>query len=379
MNLTSLLKLALPPADHASPGVLELKLPFAEIDARGVVRRINALGTLAWGWSEETNIPRYVDMALEGASTMQPSELPFLLGGLLIGVIPDTAEGGWMLIGYASNEKGVRDVIRASLGEESISSEPEQVATHEAEEESKAKMAFISTLSHELRSPIGAITGYADLVERELMEFAENPEGELSPLVLEFVRAIGERSKSVQRVVKDLFELSELHNSDLGVDHEPVDIHQILSEAADRCVGSLEQSKVDLKLKYWDATIYVESNSIRLGQVFDNILSNAVKFTESGLISVRTIPEPEHVVIEIEDTGVGISHDFVSRAFDAFSQEDSRRARAYEGTGMGLALSRRLLENLGGTIDVSSKKGVGSIFRIRLPFLSPGHFATLDS
>ena len=377
MNLTSLLKLALPPEDHASPGVLQLKLPFAEINARGVVRRINALGTLAWGWSEETNIPKYVDMALEGASTMQPSELPFQMGGLLIGVIPDTAESGWMLIGYASNEKGVRDAIRAPQRMGNSLPAHDDDTEQEAEELSKAKMAFISTLSHEIRSPIGAITGYADLAERELTEFMEKPGGELSPLVLEFVRAIGERSKSAQRVVQDLFELSELHNSDLEVDHEPVDVHQVLSEATDRCVVSVDQLKVELKLNFWDATIFVESNSIRLAQVFDNILSNAVKFTEFGLISVRTIPEPEHVVIEIEDTGVGISNDFVSRAFEAFSQEDSRRSRAYEGTGMGLALSRRLLEKLGGTIEVSSEKGVGSIVRIRLPFLSPGHLSTV--
>ena len=378
MNLTSLLKLALPPADHVSPGVLELKLPFAEIDTRGVVRRINALGTLAWGWSEETSIPRYVDMALEGASTIQPSELPFQMGGLLIGVIPDTAEGGWMLIGYSAHEKGVRDVITALQSNGKTPAARKLLTCKEMEEVSQAKMAFISTLSHEIRSPIGAITGFADLAEHELVEFVENPGGELSPLVLEFVRAIGERSKSVQRVVQDLFELSELHNSDLEVDQEPVDIHQALSKAADRCLDSLEQSKVDLKLSYWDASIFVESNSIRLGQIFDSILSNAVKFTESGLITIRTIPEPEHVVIEIEDTGVGISHDFVTRAFDAFSQEDSRRARVYEGTGMGLALSRRLLEKLGGTIDVKSEKGVGSIFIIRLPFLSSRHLTGLD-
>lgn len=379
MNLTSLLKLALSPADHSSPGVLELKLPFAEIDSSRNVRRINALGTMAWGWSEGSEIPRIVDIALEGASTARPSELPFQLGGLLIGVIPDSAEGGWMLIGYSLKEKGVRDAIIADVPEEGESIKRDSQHVYDSAQLDAAKLAFVSTLSHEIRSPIGAITGYSELVERELKDFFSSQDMPLSPLVMEFVRAIGERSRALQKVVTNLFELSELYNSDFGVDNDPVDLHIVLNASIGRSTMALDRSKVDLNVRFWDARIFVESNAARLGQIFDNVLSNAVKFTDSGEIEIRTIPEAEHVVIEIKDSGVGISHEFISQIFDAFSQEDSRRAREFEGIGMGLALSRRLLERLGGTIEARSEKNSGSVFRIRLPVISDQNpFSIMD-
>ena len=103
----------------------------------------------------------------------------------------------------------------------------------------------------------------------------------------------------------------------------------------------------------------------------DNLLSNAVKFTEEGSIHVGVSTRGDRAVIEVEDTGVGISPDYVDRLFEAFSQEEDWRNRKYQGTGLGLALANRLVDMMHGNIEVESEKGKGSTFRVSFPMVTP--------
>lgn len=383
MNLTSFLDLVSNPADENSAVAIESKLPFAEVDADGIVRRVNSLAKIAWGWEKGTRIPHHLGIVLAGVSDLEATELPLQLGGLLIGVIPQPTNNAWLLIGYAPRETNIRDAIVLKNGarslnhHESVQSEipdrtpeDEDLQIRRKESLSNAKMAFIATLSHEIRSPIGSIAGYTELLVKELAEYQERSGQELPELIFEFLRALQERTTSLRRLVQDLFELSELHGHDQAVESESVDLNEILHQAAARSRPLLENTPVDLKLVLSDSPIMVQSDMKRLRQIIDSVLSNAIKFTDSGEILIRSKLYPGSAVVEIEDTGIGICEEFIPEIFDALSQEDSRRSRAYDGIGMGLALTRRLLDRLGGSIEVTSKKGSGSLFRIQLPVAS---------
>lgn len=393
MDLNSVLKLLSNPADNGSAGLIDAKLPFAEVDSKGIVCRINSLGKIAWGWIEGTKIPHHVEIALGVVSNEESFELPLQLGGLIVGVIPNPVRQGWMLIGYAPREASIRNAILVKSGKntdhrsdifdaaESLQASEEiaRRVNKETEALSNAKMSFIATLSHEIRSPIGSIAGYTELLEKELMEYQDQNNVVLPQLVFEFLHALSERTSSLQRLVQDLFEVSGLHTGDAAAEMDPVDLHGILRRVCDDSRSLLDTSRVSLIVDLSDSPIHIESNKKWLTQVVENVLWNAIKFTESGEISIRTSKSGRSVIIEIEDTGVGISKEFISQVFDAFSQEDSRRARRYSGTGLGLTLSKKLLERLGGRIEVESEKDVGSLFRIHLPCVSSSRFVRKPS
>jgi signal transduction histidine kinase len=381
MNLAPLLNLLSSPVDENSADTIGSRLPFAEIDSDGIVRGVNSLANIAWGWVEGSRISYDLKIILDGVSSLEASELPLQLGGLVLGVIPNPENKGWIFIGYAPQESNIRDAIVGNnwmsreLNSEFIRSESQDGSREDFGRQYRdrktlrpeAKMAFISTLSHEIRSPIGSIAGYTELLGKELVQYQRHSGMELPILVFDFLRVLEERTASLQQIVKDLFDLSELQGDDVAVNRESVDLNAVVRRAAVHGVSLLENSLVDLTLKLSDTSIFVMSEAGRLEQIVEYVLSNAIKFTDSGEIIIRSELNGESAVLEIEDTGIGISDEFMPEIFDSLSQEDSRRSRQYNGTGMGLALTQRLLERLGGSIDVKSTKGEGSVFRIEIP------------
>jgi len=144
-------------------------------------------------------------------------------------------------------------------------------------------------------------------------------------------------------------------------------LHAVLKKCVSKVRDELEQKGIALRLALDCADPIVHSDQHRLEQVFDRVISNAAKFTSKGSVSIRTMRDKNHALIEIEDTGIGISSDYQGELFQIFSQEEDWRVRNFEGTGLGLAFSRRVLDLLDGQIEVESEKGEGSLFRIRLP------------
>lgn len=225
------------------------------------------------------------------------------------------------------------------------------------------KNVFIAMMSHEIRTPLGVMNGYAEILGQELEEYESSTGNTLPPQIKEFVGAIHENAQRLLGMVNELFDLSNMRQLRLA----PISLHQTLAPVARKAQQILTEKGVAFNIDLADTSPMIMSNPKRLAQVLKNLLSNAVKFTEEGKISLTTRIEGEFAVIEVADTGVGISQEYIDKLFTPFVQEDTRLNRDFAGTGLGLALSKLLVDLMKGHIEAESEKGKGSTFRVYLP------------
>lgn len=240
-------------------------------------------------------------------------------------------------------------------------------AKRAAESANQLKSAFLATMSHEIRTPLGAVNGFAELLSRELAEVEEKTKRPMPSQVTEFITAIRDNSQRLLSLVNDLFDLSNLETGVLSLRHISVPLHEVIIRATSKIAVQLSQKGLELKLNLAQNDPVVIGDPQRLQQVLENILENASKFTEQGSVSISTEKQDKHVLVEITDTGIGMSQEYVAHLFTPFMQEDRRLNRRFKGTGLGLALVKRVLELMNGKIEVKSEKGKGSTFRLFLP------------
>ena len=244
-------------------------------------------------------------------------------------------------------------------------------AKKEAEASDRGKTAFIATMSHEIRTPLGAVNGFSQLLQKELEEFEEELTTDIPEQIYEFVSAISERSQKLQALVHDLFELSNIEMGKTSIQLARVSVAASLRAAVEKIRPSAERKGLRLNLSVHDNELHILGESRRLNQILDNLLSNAVKFTDEGEINVLLKSVNDSAVVEIEDTGVGIAASYLDQLFEAFSQEEDWRNRKYQGTGLGLALVKRLVEMMNGKVSAKSQKGKGSTFTLSFPIPAP--------
>ncbi|MEM1043402.1 MAG: ATP-binding protein [Bacteroidota bacterium] len=226
----------------------------------------------------------------------------------------------------------------------------------------RVKSSFLSMMSHEIRTPLGAINGFADLLLEEVAELDDPP-----PVVAEFATTIREGSRKVLRLINDIFDLATLQSGRVDVEHNPVALHPVVEAAVRQHTPALADRDLDLVLDLDPADPVVLGDAGRLGSVLEQLLSNAAKFTDEGRVRVATESAPDAVHLRVEDTGIGVAPDYVADMFEPFSQGDNRLNRDYDGSGLGLALAKRLIEAMDGTITVESTQGEGTAFEITLP------------
>jgi PAS domain S-box-containing protein len=236
-------------------------------------------------------------------------------------------------------------------------------AKNAAERASHARTSFLAVMSHEIRSPLGAIRGFAELLAEEIreLEAAGTPP---PPQISEFAGVIGENSHRALHLVQRLFDLSRLETGSLALRSVPVDLHPAVERVLDRHGESAAERGLTLRFIPAEAEPVLLADPERVEEVVDHLVSNAVKFTEEGGVTVTTQVEGTAVRLVVEDTGVGIDEAFLAGLFEPFSQEDYRLSRSHGGAGLGLAVARRLVDGMGGTISVESEKGVGSRFEV---------------
>lgn len=239
-------------------------------------------------------------------------------------------------------------------------------ARQTAEAAVRLKTSFIATLSHEVRTPIGAIQGYAELLSRELRDL-EASGVELPSAIREFASGIDDRSKRLTVLVQDLFDLSSIELGQASVQRVPVVVHDVVKQCAAKMMPHLREKGITMRLQLDSRDPKVLSDPRRLEQILDGLISNAVKFTSRGSVTVKTHAGKREVTIEVVDTGIGIADAYQDQLFTPFTQEDNWRTRRFDGTGLGLSLVKRLLDLLGGRIEVESRQDVGSTFRVILP------------
>lgn len=240
--------------------------------------------------------------------------------------------------------------------------------TTEAEEANRLKSEMVSIVSHELRTPLNAIIGYSSLLK--------DPRFQEDPAKLDEMRErIYENSRTLVDLINRILDVSkiEAERREITLELEPVSISETVRQAFENLKTMGEEKGLTLDFIDDRAAPTIQSDPTKLKQIFTNLLSNAIKFTEQGSVTarVRHRPEEKRVCVEIKDTGIGISEEDLPHLFEPYYHIVAAEAAPQKGTGLGLSIVKKLVEALGGTVDVASQVGIGSIFTVRLPYQIP--------
>ncbi len=242
-----------------------------------------------------------------------------------------------------------------------------RTATQAAQAAALAKNQFVTSVSHELRTPLTAISGYTQILQEEISPHS-------SPHQHDFLQAIRESTDRVVKLVNDLLDLAKVESGKLDLTMSTVSVDKVVADTV-RQLFPLAQNKGLVLKAAAPSLLWVQADALRLRQALVNLVSNAIKFTESGSVLVSASStvfnnQPACAIV-VEDTGVGISSEFLPRLFDRFTQEMRAYTDTQRGTGLGLALSRELIWGMGGDITVETEIGTGSRFTIFLRITDP--------
>ena len=241
-------------------------------------------------------------------------------------------------------------------------------AKERAEEMLRLKTSFLNNMSHEIRTPLTSILGYAEILGEEIDTSQQ-----------EFAHTITKSARRLQKTLNSVLDLARLESGEATLEPANLNVAEEVEDAVSLLHPLADQKNLFLKFKSKAQNVFAQLDPTCLNRIVNNLVSNAIKFTEEGSITVIVDADSEHVYLRVKDTGIGISDAFLNHLFDEFRQESTGLSRSHEGSGLGLAITKRLIDLMQGTIKVDSKKGVGSVFTVTFPralknngALSPG-------
>jgi signal transduction histidine kinase/CheY-like chemotaxis protein len=242
------------------------------------------------------------------------------------------------------------------------------VAKEDAEQANRTKSAFLANMSHELRTPLNAIIGYSEMLQEEAHDLGHHD-------FVPDLRRIETAGHHLLALINDVLDLSKIEAGKMELYLETFDVPAVIADVRATIEPLVERNGNAIEVRCPSDLGAMHSDVTRVRQVLLNLLSNASKFTERGTVTLDVSREVqdgvEWLVFRISDTGIGLNPEQIGRLFQAFSQADATTARRYGGTGLGLLISRRFSQMMGGDISIASEFGRGSTFTVRLPRFAP--------
>ena len=230
-----------------------------------------------------------------------------------------------------------------------------------SEEANRAKSSFLSVMNHELRTPLSGILGFSRMLLDEIY-------GSLNQKQMQYVSAISESGEYLLELINDLLDISKIEAEKEELFLEKVPVEDICLSSMSLVQERARQGELELTLNMAEGVSFCKADQLRLKQILVNLLSNAVKFTEAGgSVTLRVRQDEKLIQFAVIDTGIGIKPEDQHKLFQPFSQINNRLSRKHKGTGLGLALSKKLAQLHGGDITLVSEEGQGSCFTLHLP------------
>jgi PAS domain S-box-containing protein len=253
-------------------------------------------------------------------------------------------------------------LLRKQNEEYAILTEELKIARDKAEESDRLKSAFLANMSHEIRTPMNGIVGFSQMLGDHGLKKEERES---------FIKIVNSSCEQLLHIINDIIDISKIEAGQIDISETPFSIRELLSEVYSFFLPAAKENGVELILDPVLSQINdtIISDRIKIRQILDNLLSNALKFTSSGSVAISCSLDGKDIRFVIKDTGIGINPEMQEVIFERFRQADTSYAKAHSGTGLGLSISKAYVEKMKGAIGVQSETGKGSSFWFRLPYV----------
>ncbi|RMF48861.1 MAG: PAS domain S-box protein [Chloroflexota bacterium] len=288
--------------------------------------------------------------------------VPMIVGDQLIGVLDVQSE---ILNRFDEEDVRIKTALanQIAVAVQNARLYQQQVQTaEEARKLDRLKNEFLASMSHELRTPLNSIIGYAEVM-------LDGVDGELPDEAMEDVQAIYESGKHLLSMINDILDLAKIEAERLELDRQALPLAVVVDEVQRATAILVKDKPVEIRVEMPESLPNLYADHVRLRQILNNLVSNAVKFTSEGYIRITAqhVPDDKAVMVSVEDTGIGIAAEHIPVIFERFRQVDGSSSRRAGGTGLGLNITKRLVEMHGGRIWVESELGKGSKFHFTIP------------
>jgi len=231
-------------------------------------------------------------------------------------------------------------------------------AKQKAEESDRLKLSFLANMSHEVRTPLNSIIGFSELLADPFFEEEQKNE---------FIQSIVASGNNLLTIISDIMDISKMESGEITIRKKQINVHKFVSTLKGQFSFETNGNELELILPDNDEETLVFADVERLRQIFNNLIGNAFKFTAKGKIEIGYLPKDKMVEFFVKDTGIGIPAEYHDTIFERFRQVETEKTRKYGGNGLGLAISKNLVELMGGKIWLESESGKGSVFYFTLP------------